>query len=416
MLTDEDLQTALRRGFHEHADPVAGPPARADGLFRRGVRVRRRQIAVRAVSVSAAVAVAAGAVALTLPGGQSVPASPGGQSTASGVKPPGLLLAAARSAQLPASAAEAGMPRYYVTAQDNKPTIQVRDSATGRVLSAVKLPKSADTKLIQVAAAASDRRYVVAAPVGGRARFETLRVLAGGRRAQLKPLNVPALPAGGVVMGLAVSPDGRRLAAAVQQLGGEHGYIEVVTLATGAVRRWTTSQRGIPASVSWADHGRELGFFLWDAHGGSTKTTKAGLWELDPAAPGHGLLSGRRIVPGFTGGDEVDAAMLAPDGRTVIAAVTYAGTEHVTRGTVTGGIVTLSVRTGRVLHTLLTELAVKSGDPGTNGWYITSCSIAGSDPSGAHLLASCTRFGRIDRGRFTPLPGEPAHESPLAAW
>jgi hypothetical protein len=127
-------------------------------------------------------------------------------------------------------------------------------------------------------------------------------------------------------------------------------------------------------------------------------------------------MSGRRIVPEFTGGDDVQSAVLTPDGRTVIASLTYHGTAHVGRGTIVGGIAELSAQTGRPLRTLLAERAPYSADPGHAGWYVTSCMLPAVDATGSHLLVSCDSFGRLDHGRFTPLPGAPPQTAVAAAW
>ena len=183
-----------------------------------------------------------------------------------------------------------------------------------------------------------------------------MRVAAGGHSARLAPLAIPGLPAGAVADAIAVSPDGRRLAVSVQFSGGSHGAVEVASLATGAVRRWTTSQAcpgtcpGPTAAASWDSSGKT-------GAGGSARTSASGLWRLDTTAPGSNLMSGRRILPGFEGGDDVQSAVLTPDGSRVIASVTYAGAGHVGRGTVVGGIAELSARTGRPLRTLLAEHA-----------------------------------------------------------
>ena len=100
----------------------------------------------------------------------------------------------------------------------------------------------------------------------------------------------------------------------------------------------------------------------------------------------------------------------------MIAAVNYNGTAHVGRGTVVGGIVELSAQTGRPLRTLLAEHAAYSADPGDPGRYITACQLAAADRTGRHLLVSCDRFGRLDRGRFTPLPGAAPQSAVTAAW
>jgi len=116
-----------------------------------------------------------------------------------------------------------------------------------------------------------------------------------------------------------------------------------------------------------------------------------------------------------TGGDTVEYAQLTTAG-TAIAAVTYNGTAHVRRGTVVGGLVELSARTGRPLRTLLAEHAAYAVDPGHRGWYIGSCLLAAADRTGSHLLVSCDRFGRLDRGRFTALPGAAPQSAIAAAW
>jgi hypothetical protein len=85
-------------------------------------------------------------------------------------------------------------------------------------------------------------------------------------------------------------------------------------------------------------------------------------------------------------------------------------------GTVVGGIVELSARTGRVLRTMVTEQAPYSGDPGHAGYYSTPCALAAVDATGRHLLVSCDAFGRLDRGRFTPLPGVAPQMDVQAGW
>jgi hypothetical protein len=60
--------------------------------------------------------------------------------------------------------------------------------------------------------------------------------------------------------------------------------------------------------------------------------------------------------------DNVQSAVLIPDGNKVIASGTYDGVYRVSRGTVVGGLVELSVRTGRPLWTLLAQRAAYSAD------------------------------------------------------
>jgi hypothetical protein len=408
MLTDHDLQTELAAAFREQADPVTRAAVDSAGIFRRAVRSRRRRVAARAASVLAVVAVAAGAsVVSRIPRPEL---SPAGQ-------PPGFLLEATVAAPPPARAAVSGMPRYYATADHGHPVAEVRDSASGKALGVVPLPGGIDPKLSQVAAG-NDHTFVLALFAFPRTRFYLMHVAAGGRSARLVSLAIPPLPVGAVADAIAVSADGRKLAASVQFSGGQRGAVEVVSLATGAVRRWTTGRAGMPSDLSWADDGRELGFFWQDAGpgSGSPRTSRSGLWLLDTSAPGDNLMSGRRILAAHVGSDTVQSAVLTPNGSRVIASVVYAGVDHVNRGTVVGGVVELSARTGRPLRTLLAERAAHSADPGNPGWYITPPILVAADATGNHLLVSGDRFGRLDHGRFTALPAVAPQSAIAAAW
>jgi len=409
MLTDHDLQAELAAAFCEQADPVTQAAVESAGIFRRAVRRRRRRVAVRAASVLGVVAVAAGA---------SVVSQTMRPELSSAGQPPGLLLEAAVAAPPPARAAVSGMPRYYVTADHGRPVAGVRDSATGKTLGLVPLPAGIDPKLSQIAAAGNDHTFVLALFSFPRTRFYLMQVAAGGGSARLASLAIPPLPSGAVADAIAVSADGRNLAVSVQFSGGQHGAVEVVSLATGAMRKWATSRAGVPGGLSWADNGRELAFFWQDAGpgSGSPRTSRSGLWLLDITAPGDNLMAGRRILPAHVGSDTVQSAVLTPDGRKVLASVVYDGVYRVNRGTVVGGLVELSARTGRPLRTLLAERAAYSADPGNPGWYITTPVLVAADATGNHLLVSSDRFGRLDRGRFTALPGVAPQSVIAAAW
>jgi len=331
--------------------------------------------------------------------------APGPRTAAS---PAGLLLAAKVATAPSASAAAQGMPPFYVVTDHFQPAAYVRDSATGRLLGTVALPSGTDPKLTQVSAAGDNRAFVLALfSLARGTRFYELRITASGQSAGLRPLAIPPLPSREVAHSIALSPDGTRLAVATQT-GGQDGTVEVITLTTGAVRTWTSASGGdgLPENLSWDAAGRRLAFF-W-----SGATPSAGLWVLDTSSPGRGLLSGQRLLPRTAGPDEVQSALISPDARTIIASVTYIGTTRVSRGTVVGGIVEVSAQTGRPLRTLLAQRAAHSSDA---GWYVTSCLLPSIDASGNHLLVSCGKFGRLDRGRFTALPGD-RQAAGAAAW
>ena len=325
--------------------------------------------------------------------------------------PAGLLLAAKVATAPPASAAAQGMPPFYVVADQTdhiRLAAYVRDSATGRLLQHGPAASGTDPKLTQLTAAGDDRTFVLALfSLARGTRFYELRITASGQSAGLRPLAIPPMPAREAADAIALTPDGTRLAVAIQT-GGRDGKVEVITLATGAVRTWTTARGrgGLPENLSWDAAGRRLAFF-W-----SGATSAAGLWLLDTRAPGAGLLSGQRLLPQTAGPDEVQSALINPDARTIIASVTYNGTRQVSRGTVVGGIVEVSAQTGRPLSTLLAQRAAHSSDA---GWFISSCGLPSIDGTGNHLLVSCGTFGRLDRGRFTALPGD-RQAAGAAAW
>jgi hypothetical protein len=115
----------------------------------------------------------------------------------------------------------------------------------------------------------------------------------------------------------------------------------------------------------------------------------------------------RLILPRTVGSDDVNDAILSPDG-TIIASVTYHSDFRnlsLTRNSVVGGIVEVSATTGKPLRTLLAQRMTYFGPGRDNGYAITACQLGAIDATGHHLLVSCNQFGRLDRGRFTPLPG-----------
>ncbi len=397
MLTNDDLRRELTAAFHEEADPVARVAIQPAVLVRQAIRRRRWRSAVRAGSLVAAAAAAVVSL-VAVAGRPAVPVTATGRT--------GMLLAAAVTTPPPAAVAAQGMPPFYVVADLGRPVADVRDSATGRLLSAVRLPAGTDPKLTQVTAARDDRTFVLALfSLTRGTRFYELRITASGHSARLTLLAIPPLPVGEGTDAIALTPDGARMAVAIQADG--HGQVEVITLATGAARTWTTTRGGPPWALSWDAAGRRLAFFWTGAR------AAAGLWLLDTSAPGTDLLSGRRLLQQRVGPDEVQSALISPDARTIIASVTYNGTTRLSRSTVIGGIVEVSARTGRPLRTLLAVHAAFSRDA---GWYMTGCLSPAIDATGNHLLVSCDQFGRLDRGRFTALPGAAPQTAVAATW
>jgi hypothetical protein len=314
-----------------------------------------------------------------------------------------------------AAKAEAGMPPYYVVAGRAIHAVQVRSSITGQILSEVDLPTGSDPKTAQIAGPVGGR-FVLGLTVNRKAAFYILKVSDYGRSARLTSLAVPSLPGDKVLTALALSPDGAKLAIGLQFNGGKRGSIEVVTLATGAVRTWTTVRPGLPAQLSWTDHGRELGFFWYDEAKHPDWSPNGGLWLLNPRLPNRHLLSGRLVLPDKVGTDTVNSALFSPDGKIIDAYVFYVGSYHFQRGTIGGAIIKLSAQTGRPLSMLYAQRRLYADNNNQYANYVTGCDLVAADATGNHLLVDCDSFGRLDRTRFTSLSNSAQQATADAAW
>jgi hypothetical protein len=414
MLTEDDLAAKVARAFGEQADRPTPATIDAAGIFRRGRRRRHRQLATAAVSATAVVGLVAG---LLISGSGSPPSTRVAQSPThasatptgstqpqSGQLPGNTLLDAAVVPMLSAAEADAGMPKYYVLSPDAGyyPVLQVRDSATGKVISTAAPTTACGAKTYTITAAANDRDFVAGCDTRESTLFYRLQITSSGQVAKITPLAVPS--PNSVLIAMALTADGSKLAISFGGPGGgRQGVLEVVTLATGAVRTWI----GGPSSMSWADNGHELGFFSGQLLGG--------LHVLDVNAPGTSLAKVRLILPRKVGSDFVQTAMLSPDGTTAIAVVSYQlpMNVHLTPDSAIGGIVQISVKTGKPLRTLLVQ---HPAGHQAGGLYLTDCQTGSVDATGNHVLLSCNQFGRLDRSRFTALPGVPAVTYFAAAW
>ena len=311
------------------------------------------------------------------------------------------------------------MPPYYVVLGTNvvdSALATVRDSANGAVLDRVHVPAAdiAGSLLNPTITAAGDgRTFVIAgyAPsvrtsgLGSQQpRFYRLRLSADGRSASLSQVRV-IVPAGFTATGLALSPDGRRLAVAVQQFCEPASCItgiRVVTLATGTASTWFTRTYGLLSELSWAGNDRIA--FEWQKE----------FRLLRLAGPGGNLLASATIgFPAATPSHFIPAALITPDGTAVITSTTRNVRERDGRDTVVAQIVERSASTGklvRVLHTATErDVAPRSAQ---ELYFDLRCRALAMAPRGFHVLIDCFGFGRLDGTRFTPLPGVPATRFP----
>ena len=175
--------------------------------------------------------------------------------------------------------APASLPRFYVTTSSGPGGrgIQavVRASASGRVTGTVPVPSAlpvewADSGGTFVTAAADDRSFIIGVQ-GGQAptkigldlRLFRFAISAAGKPGHLTEL-APAPMRNETTEGIALSPDGKLLAVSLQNDSSPDpvGAIQVLNLATGAIRTWTAPARSvyIPGPPSWADGSRVIAF------------------------------------------------------------------------------------------------------------------------------------------------------------
>lgn len=333
------------------------------------------------------------------------------------------------------------MPPYYVVIQEGgypgATVAVVRSSQSGEMLASVRLPQLKPVGTRAISAAADDRTFLI---TDGNALF-MLRLAADGRSVRLTRLalamttGVPrdtsriSLP---YWRSAVLSPDGRTIALAGQwicqllrvsegvgEVGCRDNEIRLVSLVTGASRTWKTGQSWQPGSwISWDGNSHVL--FSWAA---ATRSgpQPSGYRLLDVAASGTDLLAARSLplppLPVYSGVSYSQSAFVTPDGGAVIVSTFRSVGPD---GQMSESIVELSVRTGALVRVLLdasvgrTDLHVPGG----------GCSVLALGPGGLHALVECSTLtqavsGRVDDGRFTPLPGlaglDPAGSAD-AAW
>lgn len=451
MNTQEDRVRQALRETAEDISPMDVPLLRLPDRAGRGPRGRRGWPPWLTPLAAAAAVAAVLATTLTLTGGpdRSSPHRTGQDA----------LLASA--------------PRYYIVLTNTGRNrgwprqAEVRATRTGQIVATLAAPRP-DNAFLMVAAASGVGRYVLAAqrmalehrkvvglggrPVPGKTvavqvpagpiRFYQLRISSSGQVSALSPLPVPALPAGAVLDGLALTPDGRQLAVATRAGGPRPGpEIQVDTLATGAQRVWTwpgaqpieESLGGTGSALSWAADDRTLAFArLIDG------VYKVRL--LDTTAPGSSLAAsrpalslnwsgrGRRFSHGrAVNNNDTFGALLTPDGSKIVVATV---TQNKRPLTAEFAFTEFSARTGKVVAVLGRWWFIRR-------WPQQDQAVLWTNADGSTLLVLAHRpgvtvsptspsagavfpikFGVLHGNRYTPLPGAPrlGQLSSFPAW
>ena len=303
-------------------------------------------------------------------------------------------------------------------------TAVVRATATGAAVATITPPRPYGT-FIGVTGAADNRTFVLAAqglasppltqapPTG----FFLLRIDPANpmpsARARLTPLPITVRSQGAGVTGLALSPDGTKLAIAEVYPIAAPPALHVVTLATGAERVWAATTGGptfgpgtTGEPLSWAG-----------VAGGRSRSSSpvrpSGWWTPPPPVAAcwpaaDSPYRHRRGILRPAGGQ----VMITPDGQTILAVI-GSGAQP---GAARQELVTFSARTGQQLH-VLNRIPV----------YGNSERVLWASPSGQVLVVSGTQPGAIVGpvnlgatagvlcdGHFTPIPW--SNRTFAAAW
>jgi hypothetical protein len=152
-----------------------------------------------------------------------------------------------------------GLPQYFMTVVGDFSPLTVRDVRTGKILGRVAAPRGT-YYVAAVAGTEDDRTFLVAADGRCAVTLYRLRLDDRGHPGPLVPLGVTVR---GVIANsgdLAVTPDGRIAAYAVDHCGGGTGEIGLINLRTHQVRRWTTSILENAGGLSLSADGSLLSF------------------------------------------------------------------------------------------------------------------------------------------------------------
>ena len=179
----------------------------------------------------------------------------------------------------PVAPAAVGVPQYYAMATEEPASharlaainVTVVDVRTGKTLTTVKLPTpdlaAGINAAVGVSAAADDRTFVVGSMNEYTAVTYFLVHIAPGAKqvATFEQLPIPLVNLG-VLLGLAVSPDGKDLA--VLSMRGNGTTLRIYSVKSGAtLRTWTAGtwenpyiQNPVGTTVSWTADNRQVAF------------------------------------------------------------------------------------------------------------------------------------------------------------
>ncbi len=416
------LEDRVRAACRASADTVSRgsvPPLRLppdQGHARRRPSWFVSPWARRLAPVAAALAVLAVVIAIVTVGKTSRQPAAGHRTSGS--------VSVASGPSAAAYVASGQIPPYYVaiTSRGNPnvgpayaPYAVVRATATGATLATIK-PSVPHGMIVAATAAADDRTFVLdEQPWANQGNgyqprtFYLLRLSADGHVRSLSRLPM-SVPGGQTMTGLALSPDGSKLAmAVVPDPTRDRIEVRVYTLTTGAVRTWYGNgiiSFGLGAddagSLSWAADERTLAF---DWAG-----SNPGVRLLNLDASGTNLLADSRLAVFWVGNPPTSQPtcqsdlIITPNGSAVVCGATAGLNPRIVGTTMERGATTefieYSTATGKVVRIL--------GYRTSPNAPILIAGVLWSNPSGSVLIGVIPadgglRIGVIRGSEFTPL-------------
>jgi hypothetical protein len=324
------------------------------------------------------------------------------------------------------------VPPYFValaatgTASQSPAIAEVHATADGRTLATVR-PSVLGGTITAVTGAADHRTFVLAEQPWAKRSLQqrqpcTFYLLRLGPAGQVSSLTeLPMGVQGNATMrGLALSPDGRRLAVATQPAGAAVvPSITVYKVDDGEARSWTADQPGATIGVepadaramSWTADGRTLAFDL------ITNGTTMAVRLLDVSAGGTDLMAASRqvvtwnlpggleqpVLPGATATGAfkpVGDPVITPDGSAVVTAAEQGKTQLAGNAiawlTTRTAVQAYSVTTGKLARTF----GIAKTKPAS-----FRAGVLWSDPSGRVVIGLTTggRVAVITGTRVVPL-------------
>jgi hypothetical protein len=297
--------------------------------------------------------------------------------------------------------------------------VKIRATASGKVLRTVS-PPAPYNAFESFTGAADARTFVFAAQwyIHGKMgvprlykqdqktplKFMILRITPGGRT-QLSPLSLPGRLTEAQAPTLALSPDGAKLAVAYGG-SGKPAVVQVITLATGQMRQWTSPP---PAATpvlggpgAWTADGRTLALGqMYIQPGGRIRTAPTKMRLLNTAAPGTNLAAASTLVT-LHGAGSFPWPFVTPDGTKLIGET--GGTFRPGAAAESGALGVYSARTGALLG--VTGRWQRHGR--SLQFNMARQTVLWSNPSGSRLIVEMPRgklnqVGTLTGDTFTPL-------------